>query len=81
VIGDKLLKKDNAGDAAVFLAASLQEDPDSRYNYYANYKLAMAYVTLGDEETAAVHCRMALELNPEFQAATRLLAELETPQS
>ncbi|UCC73725.1 MAG: tetratricopeptide repeat protein [Gemmatimonadota bacterium] len=76
VIGNKLLANDHIQDAVKFLDASLEEYPESPYNYYANYKLAEAYYRLNDRERAARYCEKSLELNPEFAAAIALLEEL-----
>jgi len=77
VIGDKLLGKQKADDAIAFLEASLKEYPDSRYAYYAAYKLAEAHHRLGRRDVAAGYCRQALELKPDFGPAAALLDELE----
>jgi len=77
VIGDKLLRKGQAGAAVLFLDANLREYPDSRYAYYAAYKLAQAHRELGENALAAGFCRKALELNPDFGPAAALLDELE----
>jgi cyclase len=77
VIGNKLLARDLTQAAAVFLQASVSEYPESKYNYYASYKLADAYDRLGDKGLAIENCRRALELNPEFEPAAKLLKELD----
>lgn len=79
IIGDKLLKKQQARPAVSFLEASLREYPDSRYGYYTNFRLAQAHESLGETGPAADYCRKALELNPEFEPAALLLEELTQP--
>ncbi|UCC84670.1 MAG: MBL fold metallo-hydrolase [Gemmatimonadota bacterium] len=77
VIGNKLLARDHVENAVKFLAASLEEYPDSPYSYYTAYKLGAAYKSLGDKEQARRYGERSLELNPEFAAARALLEELE----
>jgi glyoxylase-like metal-dependent hydrolase (beta-lactamase superfamily II) len=77
VIGNKLLARDHVENAVKFLAASLEEYPDSPYSYYTAYKLGAAYKDLGDTEQARRYGERSLELNPEFAAASALLEELE----
>jgi glyoxylase-like metal-dependent hydrolase (beta-lactamase superfamily II) len=77
VIGNKLLGNNRAHAAAKFLEASLKENPDSKYGYYTSYKLAETYQKMNDRELAVEYCEKALELNPEFEAAAELLAELK----
>jgi glyoxylase-like metal-dependent hydrolase (beta-lactamase superfamily II) len=80
IIGDKMLKKGHAESAVVFLELSLAEYPESNYAYYVNYDLAEAHKDLGDRKTALEHCRRAAEANPESDAISKLLAELEGGQ-
>ena len=75
-IGDKLYKKDQLEDAVPFLEASLEEYPQGKYNYYIHYELADANKRLGNGESALRHCKKALELKPNFEAAKTLLKEL-----
>jgi glyoxylase-like metal-dependent hydrolase (beta-lactamase superfamily II) len=77
LIGDKLLKKGEPGAAAEFLKASLKDYPESKYAYYINYELADANNKLGNRDEASAYCATALELNPEFEPATRLCGELK----
>jgi glyoxylase-like metal-dependent hydrolase (beta-lactamase superfamily II) len=79
IIGDKLLKKQRARAAVRFLEAGLSAYPDSRYGYYANYRLAQAHRSLGETDLAESRCRKALELNPAFEPAALLLDELKQP--
>jgi len=79
IIGDKLLKKQQATAAVLFLEAGLREYPESRYGYYANYRLAQARQRLGEKALAESHCKKALELNPGFEPAALLLEELKRP--
>ena len=75
-IGDKLAGKGKTGDAVIFLEASLKDYPDSRYAYYAHFRLAGAYRDLGDADSAILHCEKTLELSPEFEPARKMLEEL-----
>lgn len=77
VIGNKLLGKGHLQGAVIFLEASLQEYPDSKYNYYTNYILADAHNQMGGENTAVRYCERALELNPDFGTAAELLEKLK----
>ncbi len=77
-IGDKLAGRGKAGDAVVFLEASLEDYPESRYAYYAHYRLAESYRELGDKERAIRHCEKTVELRPEFEAAKKLLEDLRS---
>ena len=77
VIGNKLIKKGHALAATKFLEASLKENPQSRYGYYVNFRLAQAQNELGEKAAAVQSCTKALELEPEFEPATRLLEELK----
>lgn len=77
LVGDKLYQKNLPADAVVFLNASLEEYPESKYNHYIHYELAGAYDRLGNKEFAVKHCEKALELKPEFDAAKTLLEELK----
>jgi glyoxylase-like metal-dependent hydrolase (beta-lactamase superfamily II) len=77
IIGHKLLGKEKTSAAVVFLEASLKDNPDSAYGYYINYELADGYNRLGMREKALRFCRDALELNPDFEAASDLLAAIK----
>jgi len=77
VIGEKLLAKEKIPEAIKILALGLQEYPKDEYAYYANYLLSSAYQKQENKEQAIFYCKKALELKPDFQAATKLLAELE----
>lgn len=78
VIGDKLLAKEKLSEAIQILELCLQEFPEDKYAYYTNYTLSSAYHKQGNKEQALQYCKKALELKPEFQAAARLLEELDT---
>lgn len=76
IIGDRLLERRLTSDAAVFLEGSLREYPDAPLNYLTNYDLALAQRDLGNIPLARQYCQRALELNPQYQRAATLLAEL-----
>ena len=63
-------------DATVFLQGCLDIYPDSEYAYYAHYLAARSCQMLSRLDAAAGHCRASLSLNPDFEAASRLLEEL-----
>ena len=50
----------------------------SYYPHYINYELADAHNKLGDHDESSAYCATALELNPEFEPATRLCGELKS---
>jgi len=77
LIGSKLLNKQHTRAALVFLEASLRDQPDSKYGYYTNYQLAKAHDELGDRAATIRYAENALELNPEFEGAAKLLDELK----
>ncbi len=77
VIGDKLLHKSNPTTAIEILKLFIQEYSQASYTYYAHYDISDAYRKLGNKDLAMEHCRKALELQPDFEAATKLLKELE----
>jgi glyoxylase-like metal-dependent hydrolase (beta-lactamase superfamily II) len=75
--GSKLLGNSHHQAAIVFLEANLQLYPESDLTFYTNYLLARAHNELGERELAVQYCEEALELNPEFTAATTFLEELK----
>jgi cyclase len=77
VIGDKLLHKSSPSNAIEILKLYIQEYSQGSYTYYAHYDMSDAYRKLGNKDLAIEHCRKALELKPDFEAATKLLKELE----
>jgi glyoxylase-like metal-dependent hydrolase (beta-lactamase superfamily II) len=79
--GSKLLGNGHYQAAVVFLEANLQLYPEADYTFYTNYLLARAHNELGERELAIQYCEKALELNPEFAAATNFLQELKCPGS
>jgi tetratricopeptide (TPR) repeat protein len=77
VIARRLLKKDEAHDAAMLLELALEEFPDSPYLSLMHQDLGAAYRALGDAEQAVNHYQKVLELDPENTAAAEALKELE----
>ncbi len=77
VIGSIMVEKEFYKDAVGFFEASLEENPESKYNYYTNYELARAHKGAGDNKAAINCCKKSIELKPDFNAAATLLAELE----
>lgn len=77
VIGDKLLAKSDPSTAIEMLKLCVQEYPQGDYIYYAHYDMGEAYKKQGNKDLAMEHCREALALKPDFEAATKLLEELE----
>ncbi len=77
IIGYRLTNSQKTESAMPFLEASLEQYPDGRYNWLANYLLATAHKERGNIELAIQYCQKALELNSEFEAAAELMEELK----
>lgn len=77
VIGDKLLHKNNPSAAIEILRLCVDEYPEGNYAYYAHYEIGDACKRLGRKDQGIEHCKKAIDLKPDFEAATELLNELE----
>jgi len=77
VVGMKVLPNNHARDAIIFLEGSLREYPAAPLRYMTHLYLALAHRELGNVERAREQCRRALEVNPRYERASQLLAELE----
>jgi glyoxylase-like metal-dependent hydrolase (beta-lactamase superfamily II) len=75
-IGSKLYDRGLYDDSIAFLRGSIEIYPEAEYGYYTHYLAAKAFQRQSNPDLAARHCRESLRLNPEFTAASRLLAEL-----
>jgi CubicO group peptidase (beta-lactamase class C family) len=71
--GYSLLKREQFGEAIELLRFCIEVFPGSSY---AHHGLAVAFRNTGETELALSHCRRALEIEPELEAATRMLAEM-----
>ena len=76
VAGMKVLPNHHAADAVTFLEGSLREYPAAPLRYMTHLFLALAHRELGNVERAREQCRRALEVNPRYERASQLLAEL-----
>lgn len=76
VAGMKVLPNHHAADAVTFLEGSLREYPAAPLRYMTHLYLALAHRELGNVERAREQCRRALEVNPRYERASQLLAEL-----
>jgi cyclase len=75
-IASKLYNRGLYKDSIEFLKGCLDVYPEAEYGYYVHFLAARNYQKLSRPEMAAKHCRLSLELNPEFSAADRLMEEL-----
>jgi len=76
VIGDKLQGKGKNDLALGILEFCLKEYPEGKYAYYVHYIMSTAHKDLGDKKNALKHCNKSMELKEEFQAAKKLLEEI-----
>jgi len=76
IAGMKVLPNNHAADAITFLQGSLREYPAAPLRYMTHLFLALANREVGNVERAREHCRRALEVNPRYERAAQLLADL-----